>query len=75
MMLILTRRLTLRGFIVSDYGEQLGDFLRDVGGWLAEGKIRTREDVLDGLDAAPEGLIGLLQGKNFGKLVVKVSEL
>ena len=75
MMLILTRRLTLRGFIVSDYASQLGDFLRDVGGWLADGKIRTREDVLDGLDAAPQGLIGLLQGKNFGKLVVKVAAL
>jgi len=75
MMLILTRRLTLRGFIVSDYTSQLDDFLRDVGGWVREGSIRYREDVLDGLDKAPEGLIGLLQGNNFGKLVVKVAEL
>ena len=74
MMLILTKRLTLRGFIVSDFADQLGDFLRDVGQWVRDGKIHYREDILDGLEAAPEGLIGLLAGKNFGKLLVKVSE-
>ena len=74
MMRILVNRLNLRGFIVSDFGDQIGDFLRDVSGWIADGKIKYREDFIDGLENAPEGLIGLLKGKNFGKLVVNVSD-
>ncbi len=73
MFLILTRRITFRGFIVSDYADQLGDFLRDVGGWVRDGKLKYKEDFIDGLENAPQGLIGLLEGKNFGKLVVRVS--
>ncbi len=73
MFLILTRRITFRGFIVSDYADQLDDFLRDVGGWVRDGKLKYKEDFIDGLENAPQGLIGLLQGKNFGKLVVRVS--
>jgi NADPH-dependent curcumin reductase len=42
--------------------------------WLTEGKIKHREDIIDGLEKAPEAFIGLLEGKNFGKLMVKVSE-
>jgi NADPH-dependent curcumin reductase CurA len=71
---VLSNRLTLRGFIVWDFGDQLDDFLRDVGGWLREGRVRYREDVIDGLENAPQGLIGLLRGKNFGKLVVRVAD-
>jgi NADPH-dependent curcumin reductase len=70
---LLTRRLTVRGFIVSDHLARMGDFLRDVSGWLREGKIKYREDVVQGLENAPEALLGLLRGKNFGKLIVKVS--
>ena len=54
-------------------GDQIGDFLRDVGGWVRDGKLKYKEDFIDGLENAPQGLIGLLQGKNFGKLVVRVS--
>jgi hypothetical protein len=74
MALVLTRRITMRGFIVRDFADQQDDFLREVGGWVREGRIRWREDVVDGLENAPEALIGLLEGRNFGKLVVKVSE-
>jgi NADPH-dependent curcumin reductase len=70
---LLTRRLNVRGFIVFDHIARLGDFLRDVSGWLREGKIKYREDVVQGLENAPEALLGLLHGKNFGKLIVKVS--
>ena len=70
---ILTKRLTLRGFIVSDFAARHGDFLRDVSGWLREGCIKYREDVVDGLDNAPRALIGLLRGENFGKMLVRVS--
>jgi NADPH-dependent curcumin reductase len=70
---VLTKRLTLRGFIVSEFNDKLGDFLRDASGWLKEGKIKYREDVVDGLDKAPAALIGLLKGENFGKMLVRVA--
>jgi len=72
---ILTKRLTLRGFIVSDFAEQRDQFLADVSNWIVEGKIKYREDVVDGLENAPRAFQGLLRGENFGKLVVKVAEL
>jgi NADPH-dependent curcumin reductase CurA len=71
---ILSNRLTLRGFIVHDFADQQQDFLRDVSGWLKAGKLKYREDVVHGLEKAPQALIGLLQGRNFGKLLVKVAE-
>jgi len=71
---VLSNRLTIQGFIVLDFDAQAGDFLRDVGGWLRAGKLKYREDVVHGLEKAPEALIGLLQGRNFGKLLVKVAE-
>ena len=70
---ILTKRLHLQGFIVWDFADQQEAFVRDVGGWLAEGKVRHREDVVEGLERAPEAFIGLLRGRNFGKLVVHVA--
>jgi NADPH-dependent curcumin reductase len=71
---VLSNRLTIQGFIVFDFDAQIGDFLRDVGGWLREGKLKYREDIVHGLEKAPEALIGLLKGHNFGKLLVKVAE-
>ncbi len=71
---VLSNRLTIQGFIVLDFEAQIGDFLRDVGGWLRAGKLKYREDVVHGLEKAPQALIGLLQGRNFGKLLVKVAE-
>ncbi len=68
---ILTRRLTLRGFIVRDFAP--GDFLTEVGGWIRDGRLRYREDIRDGLENAPAAFIGLLEGQNFGKLLVRVS--
>ena len=70
---ILSKRLLLRGFIVSDFASQHGEFQREVGAWLRDGKIKYREDVVEGLENAPQAFIGLLQGKNFGKLLIKVS--
>jgi NADPH-dependent curcumin reductase len=71
---VLNNRLTIRGFIVFDFDSQTDDFLRDVGGWLKAGKLKYREDVVHGLEKAPEALIGLLKGRNFGKLLVKVAD-
>jgi NADPH-dependent curcumin reductase CurA len=70
---ILRKRLLVRGFIVWDFAEKQGDFLRDVAAWIREGKLKYREDIVEGLDKAPEAFLGLLEGKNFGKLVVKVA--
>jgi NADPH-dependent curcumin reductase CurA len=70
---ILTKRLTLRGFIVSDFAAHGAEFVRDMSTWLKEGKIKYREDVVEGLDKAPEAFIGLLKGRNFGKLLVRVN--
>jgi NADPH-dependent curcumin reductase len=70
---VLTKRLTLRGFIVIDFAEQQGDFLAEVGPLVYDGRIKYREDIVEGLEKAPRALIGLLKGENFGKLIVRVS--
>jgi hypothetical protein len=70
---ILTQRLLVRGFINYDFAkEYYADFLRDVPKWIAEGRVKYREDIIDGLENAPQAFIGMLAGKNFGKLLVRV---
>ena len=68
---ILTKRLTFRGFIVSDFVAR-ADFLRDMSQWVREGKVKYREFVTEGLDTAPAAFMGLLKGANFGKQLVRV---
>jgi hypothetical protein len=70
---VLRKRLNLRGFIVSDFAAKQGDFLRDVGEWVRTGRLKYREDIVEGLEQAPAAFLGLLQGKNFGKMLVKVA--
>lgn len=70
---ILTKRLTLRGFIIfDDYGHRYPEFARDMSAWLASGQVKYREHLVEGLENAPQAFIGLLQGENFGKLVIRV---
>lgn len=70
---ILTKRLTLRGFIIfSDYPDCFPPFQQQMGQWLAEGKIHYREHLVEGLENAPDAFMGMLQGRNFGKLVIQV---
>ena len=72
---ILSKSLTLRGFINYDFAsEYYHAFLREVGAGIANGRIRYREDFVDGLEKAPEAFIGMLEGRNFGKLIVRVNE-
>jgi NADPH-dependent curcumin reductase len=68
----LTKRLTFRGFIVSDFAARHGDFLRDMSQWVREGKVKYKEFTTEGLDSAPEAFIGMLKGANFGKQLVRV---
>ncbi|MBC7799409.1 MAG: NADP-dependent oxidoreductase [Gemmatimonadaceae bacterium] len=69
---VLTKRLLIRGFIVWDFSDQEAEFLGTVGAWIANGQVRYREDVVDGLENAASAFIGMLRGANFGKLLVRV---
>ena len=71
---VLVNRVLIQGFIVADHLDRLGDFLRECTPWVREGRLRYREDVVAGLERAPEAFIGLLHGRNFGKLLVQVGE-
>ncbi|MCQ9069692.1 NADP-dependent oxidoreductase [Vibrio sp. 1557] len=72
---LLTKRIKVQGFIIfDDYGHRYGEFAQDINQWLAEGKIQYREHLVQGLHNAPEAFIGLLEGKNFGKLVVQIND-
>jgi NADPH-dependent curcumin reductase len=70
---VLRRRLTVQGFIIFDHYARIPAFQKDMNTWLREGRVRYREDIIEGLENAPQGLMGLLQGENFGKLVVRVA--
>ena len=75
MKLVLTKSLTVRGFIQGEFVKtHTKDFVRDMSGWVADGSVRYREDVVDGLENAPEAFRGLLRGANFGKLLVRVGD-
>ena len=70
--LLLTNRLTLRGFIVSEHMDLWPQALRELGSLVAAGKLKYRETVANGIESAPEAFLGLLKGKNFGKQLVKL---
>jgi hypothetical protein len=71
---ILVKRLKVQGFIIFDYYDHYGEFVEEMTEWLSAGKIKYREQVVNGLENAPEAFIGLLEGRNFGKLVIKVND-
>jgi len=72
---LLTKRIRMQGFIVfDDFGDRHAEFFSAMVPWVRDGKVKFREDVVEGLEQAPQAFIGLLQGHNFGKLVVKVSD-
>jgi len=71
---VLTKSLTVRGFIQGEFTRSHGpDFMRDMSAWVADGSVRYKEHVVDGLDAAPQAFRDLLAGRNFGKMLVRVS--
>ena len=70
--LAISKRLTLRGFIVIDHEDRRADMIADVTGWLRDGKLQHAETVVDGLEHAPEAFLSLLRGGNTGKMVVRI---
>ncbi|ENO1846528.1 NADP-dependent oxidoreductase [Vibrio vulnificus] len=72
---LLIKRIKMQGFIIfDDYGHRYGEFAADMTQWLAQGKIHYREHLVQGLGNAPDAFIGLLEGKNFGKMVVQTNQ-
>jgi NADPH-dependent curcumin reductase CurA len=72
---VLEKRVRMQGFIILDhYGARFDAFRAEMGQWVASGQVRLREDRVDGLEQAPAAFTGLLQGRNFGKLVVRVAQ-
>ena len=74
MRVVLTQRVMLRGFIVTDFADKQGEFYRDMSEWIKHGKINYREDIVEGLENTIGAFQGLLEGKNFGKLLIRLSQ-
>jgi NADPH-dependent curcumin reductase CurA len=71
---LLVNRASMKGMIVFDFAARYGQAAREMAGWMAEGKLRSREDIVAGLETFPDTLLKLFRGENFGKLVLKVDE-
>ncbi|MEO3432464.1 NADP-dependent oxidoreductase [Inquilinus sp. CAU 1745] len=72
---VLQKRIRMQGFIILDhYGDRFDAFRREMGEWVESGRVKLREDMVDGLENAPAAFMGLLEGRNFGKLVVRVAD-
>ena len=71
-MRIIAMRIRLQGFIYTDYMSKMGDFYRDMGGWIASGQVKSRDTVVEGLDNMPDAFLGLFTGANTGKMLVKL---
>ena len=71
---IIYSRVMLRGFVGTDFMHLYGDFQRDMAGWLKSGQVKYQETVLDGINNAPKALIGLMEGLNAGKMLVKLAD-
>ncbi|WP_339488333.1 NADP-dependent oxidoreductase [Pseudomonas sp. EL_65y_Pfl2_R95] len=69
---LLVNRARMEGFVVMDYASQFADAAKEMGGWMASGKLKSKEDIVEGLETFPETLLKLFSGENFGKLVLKV---
>jgi NADPH-dependent curcumin reductase CurA len=71
-MRIVAMRIRLQGFIYTDYMPRLAEFYRDMGQWIASGKVKSRETVVEGLEAMPDAFLGLFSGANTGKMLVRL---
>jgi NADPH-dependent curcumin reductase CurA len=71
-MRIIAMRIRLQGFIYTDYMSKMGDFYRDMGGWIASGQVKGRDTVVEGLERTPDAFLGLFSGANTGKMLVRL---
>jgi NADPH-dependent curcumin reductase len=71
---LLVHRARMEGMVVFDYASRYPQAISEIAGWIAGGKLKSREDVVEGLDTFPETLLKLFSGENFGKLVLKVAD-
>src|SRR3954468_5161822 len=71
-MRVIAARIRVQGFIYTDYLPEMGDFYRDMGGWVASGQVKGRETVRDGIEATPEAFLDLFRGANIGKMLVRL---
>lgn len=71
---VLTKRLTIQGLIILDHPHRWKRFHEDMSEWIRTGRVKYREDIVDGLENAPRAFRGLLEGRNFGKLIVRVGD-
>lgn len=71
-MRVISARIRMQGFIFTDYQAEMPEFYRDMGGWIASGKVRSRETVRDGIEAAPQAFLDLFSGGNTGKMLVRL---
>ena len=69
---LITKRITMKGFMSGDHADQLSAFTAEMSAWLADGKSTAREDISEGLASAPAAFIGMLEGANLGKTVVRL---
>jgi NADPH-dependent curcumin reductase len=71
---LLVNRASMTGMVVFDYAARYGEAMQEMAGWMKQGKLKTREDIVEGLETFPETLLKLFKGENTGKLVLKVAE-
>ena len=69
---VLVKRLTIKGFLIFDHGDDYEDFENDMKQWITNKQMKWRETVVEGLENAPQAFIDLLDGKNIGKMIVKI---
>ncbi len=72
--LLIYGRINMQGFVASDFGHLNSQFVSDMTGWLKSGRIKYQETILEGFERAPEGLIGLFEGRNAGKMIIRVAD-
>jgi len=72
MFLVVTKRLRIQGYIISDHFDRFGEFSREAAEWVSDGRLRYRETIVEGIENAPRAFLGLLRGENIGKMLVKV---
>ena len=72
MFMVVTKRLRIQGYIITDHYDRFPEFLSRAQEWVREGRLHYRETVVDGIENAPNAFLGLLRGENVGKMLVKV---